>query len=97
MFGGQLSIEDFRNNFIENKIYKMVEYPMFISSDYMEEIDIKNIKIVNHKLFDKNEQQSKIFNNLDDKRVEDAKTRLSIIENATVTVGNTIDKFIKFS
>jgi hypothetical protein len=97
MFGGQLSIEDFRNNFIENKIYKMVEYPMFISSDYMEEIDIKNIKMVNHKLFDKNEQQSKIFNNLDDKRVEDAKTRLSIIENATVTVGNTIDKFIKFS
>lgn len=97
MFGGQLNIEEFRNNFIENKVYKMVEYPMFISNDYMEEIDIKNIKKANHKLFDENEQQSKIFNNLDDKRVEDAKTRLSIIENATVTVGNTIDKFIKFS
>jgi hypothetical protein len=97
MFGGQLSIEEFRENFIENKIYKMVEYPMFISNDYMEEIDIKNIKRANHKVFDENEQQYKIFNNLDDKRVEDAKTRLSIIENATVTVGNTIDKFIKFS
>lgn len=97
MFGGQLSIEEFRNNFVENKIYKMVEYPMFISNDYMEEIDIKNIKKVNHKLFNENEQQTKIFNNLDDKRVEDAKTRLSIIENATVTLGNTIDKFIKFS
>jgi len=76
----------------------MVEYPMFISNDYMEEIDIKNIKRANHKLFDENNsEQSRVFNNLDDKRVEDAKSRLLIIENATVTVGNTIDKFIKFS
>ena len=98
MFGGQLTIDEFRNNFTENKIYKMVEYPMFISNDYMEEIDIKNIKRANHKLFDENNsQQPRIFNNLDDKRVEDAKSRLLIIENATVTVGNTIDKFIKFS
>jgi hypothetical protein len=97
IFGGQLTIKEFRDNFTENKIYKMVEYPMYISNDYMEEIDIKNIKKANHKLFDENEQQTKIFNNLDDKRVEDAKTRLSIIESATVTVGNTIDKLIRFS
>jgi hypothetical protein len=98
MFGGQLTIDEFRYNFTENKIYKMVEYPMFISNDYMEEIDIKNIKRANHKLFDENNsEQSRVFNNLDDKRVEDAKSRLLIIENATVTVGNTIDKFIKFS
>lgn len=98
MFGGQLTIDEFRDNFTENKIYKMVEYPMFISNDYMEEIDIKNIKRANHKLFDENNsQQPRVFNNLDDKRVEDAKSRLLIIENATVTVGNTIDKFIKFS
>ena len=71
---------------------------MFIYNYYIEEIDIKNIKRANHKLFDENNsQQPRIFNNLDDKRVEDAKSRLLIIENATVTVGNTIDKFIKFS
>ena len=38
MFGGQLDINEFRENFKENKIFKMVEYPMFISNDYMEEI-----------------------------------------------------------
>ena len=37
------------------------------------------------------------YNNLDDKRIEDAKNRLSQIEKTTVTLGNTIDKFIKIS
>ena len=95
MFGGQLDINEFRENFKENKIFKMVEYPMFISNDYMEEIDIKNIKKANHKIFE--EIETKENNNLDDKRVEDARSRLSKIENATMTIGNTIDKFIKFS
>ena len=95
MFGGQLDINEFRENFKENKIFKMVEYPMFISNDYMEEIDIKNIKKANHKIFE--EIEIKENNNLDDKRVEDARSRLSKIENATMTIGNTIDKFIKFS
>jgi hypothetical protein len=94
MFGGDLTIEEFRNSFRENKIYKMIEYPMFVCKDYIEEVDIQNIKRVNQNVFV--EMQSKTHN-LDDKRVEDARNRLSQIEKSTVTVGNTIDKFIKFT
>ena len=94
MFGGDLTIEEFRNAFRENKIYKMIEYPMFVSKDYIEEVDIQNVKRVNHNVFV--EMQSKT-RNLDDKRVEDARNRLSQIEKSTITIGNTIDKFIKFT
>jgi len=92
IFGGELSIEEFRNSTKENKIYKMIDYPMYISRDFIEEIDIQNVKAVNKNMF-----QEKSIYNLDDKRVEDAKTRLSNIEETTVTLGNTIDKFIKFA
>lgn len=93
IFGGELTIEEFRNSSKEDIIYKMVEYPMFISKDYVEEVDIANVKNANIKLFDENTFTKAI--NLDDKRVQDAKLRLSQIEKSTVTVGNTIDKFIK--
>lgn len=91
MFGGELTIEDFRQNSKENKIYKMIDYPMYISRDFIEELDIKNVKAVNKNVF-----QDKNVYNLDDKLVEDAKNRLSQIEETTITLGNTIDKFIKF-
>lgn len=91
IFGGELSIDEFRNNFQENKIYKMIDYPMYVSKDFIEEVDIQNVKAVNKNIF-----QDKNVYNLDDKRVEDAKNRLSQIEQTTVTLGNTIDKFIKF-
>ena len=70
----------------------MIDYPMYISRDFIEEIDIQNVKAVNKNMF-----QEKSIYNLDDKRVEDAKTRLSNIEETTITLGNTIDKFIKFA
>jgi hypothetical protein len=92
IFGGQLNIDEFRNSTKENKIYKMIDYPMYISRDFIEEIDIQNVKAVNKNMF-----KEKSIYNLDDKRVEDAKTRLSSIEETTVTLGNTIDKFIKFA
>jgi hypothetical protein len=95
IFGGELSIEEFRNSSIENKIYKLIEYPMFVSKDYIEEVDIQNVKAVNQKVF-KDQDIDKVFN-LDDKRVEDAKIRLSQIERSTITLGNTIDKFIKIT
>jgi hypothetical protein len=95
MFGGVLSIDEFRNSFKENKIYKMIQYPMFVSKDYIEEVDIMNVKRVNQNVFTETQQIS--YNNLDDKRIEDAKNRLSQIEKTTVTLGNTIDKFIKIS
>lgn len=94
MFGGDLTIEEFRNSFKENKVYRMVEYPMYVCKDYIEEVDIQNVKKVNQNVF--TEVQQKITN-LDDKRIEDAKLRLSQIEKTTITLGNTIDKFIKFS
>ena len=98
MFGGKLTIEEFRNMSNENKILKMVEYPMFVSRDYIEEIDIKNVKSVNAKLFNDIIDKAVTVQSLDDKRIEDAKSRLqSKIEKTTVTTGNTIDKFIKIT
>lgn len=94
MFGGELTIEEFRNSFRENRVYKMIEYPMFVCKDYIEEVDIQNVKRVNQSVF--TEVHHKVTN-LDDKRIEDAKFRLSQIEKTTVTLGNTIDKFIKIS
>jgi hypothetical protein len=95
MFGGELTIEEFRNSTIEKKAYKMVIYPMFVSRDYVEEIDIANVKKANMKVFDENSFKRVIS---DEKRVADAKVRLaSQIEKTTVTLGNTIDKFINIS
>ena len=88
-----------RNTEVEcNTIYKMIEYPMFISRDYVEEVDIKNLKNINMDIFDDRDCQQNVMN-LDEKRVQDAKQRLMMqqIEKTTVTVGNTIDKFIKFN
>lgn len=95
MFGGDLSIDEFRNASKENKVYKMIEYPMCIYKDYVEEIDIENIKNVNSKLFNK-ESISKLIK-LDDKRINDAQARISQMESTVITNGNTIDKFIKFA
>lgn len=96
MFGGDLSIDEFRNSTTQNKIYKLIEYPMFISRDYIEEVDINNVKNANIKLFDDN-TFTKVMN-LDEKRVKDAKLRLSSqIDKTTITIGKTIDQFIKIS
>ena len=95
MFGGELSIEEFRKSSHEQTVYKMVEYPMFIAKGYVEEIDIANVKNVNTKLFDDTSFTRAV--NLDEKRVNDAKMRLSQIEKTTITLGNTIDKFINIS
>jgi len=95
LFGGELTIEQFRNSTTENKMYKLVEYPMYVSKDYIEEIDIANVKSANNKIFDDTSFTRVV--NLDEKRIQDAKQRLSQIEKTTVTFGNTIDKFIKIT
>lgn len=95
IFGGDLTIDEFRSSTKENKMYKMIEYPMFMSKEYVEEIDILNIKNANVKVFD-DTSFTKVVS-LDDKRVADAKMRLLQIEKSTVTTGNTIDKFINFT
>jgi hypothetical protein len=95
MFGGELTIDEFRNSTNENKIYKMINYPMFISKDYVEEVDLEHIKHVNSKVF-KDMKINKMINNNSDK-ITEAKLRLSEIEKSTISFGNTIDKFIKIS
>ncbi len=94
MFGGELSIEEFRQSSKHEKVYKMVNYPMFISRDYIEEIDIADVKKANTKVFDAASLTRVV--NLDDKRVQDAKLRLSN-DKTIITPGNTLDKFIMIS
>ena len=90
-FGGLLSIEEFRKLSTENKSYKMIEYPMYISRDFIAEVDLVNIKQVNNRVFN---NFSKVIE-LDDKKVEDAKYRISKIENNNIQLSNTIEDFIK--
>jgi hypothetical protein len=92
MFGGELDIEEFRNATKERKVYKMIEYPMYISRDYVEEVDLQNLKNVNKNLFGKQQyvQQS---NTLDDKKLEEVKNRVS---SSVVVTNNSIDRFITF-
>lgn len=102
MFGGELSIEEFRqsNESGTAKLYKMIYYPMFMSKDYVEEVDIANIKNANQNVFVTNSNSfttHKQNMHSHDKIIQDAKTRLSKMENTVVTPTNTIDKFIKFS
>jgi hypothetical protein len=93
MFGGELTIEEFRQKSEENIIYKMIDYPLFMSRDYVQEVDTVNMRTANYKVFEDAVTQRVV--DLDDKRVTDARLRLSQIEKNTVTLGNTIDKFIK--
>lgn len=94
VFGGDLTIDEFRKACECDKIYKLVEYPMYVSKDYIEEVDLINVKNANMKLF--NPINDKKNNNLDQKKIQDAKLRMSknIQESTVITGGNTIDKFI---
>lgn len=51
MFGGELTIEEFRGQSNEKKIYKMIEYPMCIARDYIQEIDVQTLKNANATVF----------------------------------------------
>jgi hypothetical protein len=92
MFGGQLDIEEFRNASKERKVYKMVEYPMYVSRDYVEEVDLQNLKKVNKNLFGK-QQYLPQSNTLDDKKLEEVKNRMT---SSVVVTNNSIDRFITF-
>jgi hypothetical protein len=93
MFGGELSINEFRNANKERKIYKMIEYPMYISRDYIEEVDLQNLKNVNKNLFE-NQHNNLHLNTLSNKRLEEAKTRVN--SSSVVVTNNSIDRFITF-
>jgi hypothetical protein len=70
----------------------MIEYPMYISRDYVEEVDLQNLKKVNKNLFGK-QQYIPQTNTLDDKKLEQVKNR---INSSVVVTNNSIDRFITF-
>jgi hypothetical protein len=88
-YGGHLSIDEFRKLSTELKSYKMIEYPLFMSRDYIAEVDLATIKQVNNKVF--NGTIKTIL--LDDKKIEEAKCRISKNESTSV-LNNTIEDFI---
>jgi hypothetical protein len=92
MFGGSLDIEEFRNASKERKVYKMIEYPMYISRDYVEEVDIQNLKKVNKNVFNKQHNVPQT-NQLDNKKLEEVKNR---VNSSVVVTNNSIDRFIRF-
>lgn len=98
VFGGNYTINDFRNKSKERKVCKMINYPMCISRDYHEEVDIKNIKLINDTVFNKKEDSSKYINS--QKLIKEANESKiqenNIIRNNVVTKGN-IDQFISFN
>lgn len=94
IFGGELSIEEFRNSTNEHKIYKLIEFPLCISRDYIEAVDIQNLKNINLNVFTPSTRTSNI---LDDKKIEEAKIRIQAsTKNNNVVTNNGIDKFIRF-
>lgn len=98
MFGGDLTIDEFRNSFKEHKIYKMVEYPMNISRDYIESVDIENVKNINKNVFTKIKSYEYSTNILDDQKIEETQKRIKKCEDSktNVVTNNTIDKFLSF-
>ena len=90
MFGGQLTIDEFRNSNKNHKIYQMIEYPMVVSRDFIQEIDLAKVKSVNNIVF--NSSDISRANKLNEKY-----NNVTHKEKNTITTGNTIDKFIKFS
>ena len=92
MFGGELEIDEFRESVPNQKIYNMIEYPMVISRDYIEEVDLQKVKSVNNVVFNSTDL-SRI--KLSEKQIEDAQNRISEKQKNTITSGNTIDKFLK--
>lgn len=104
MFGGKLSIDEFRNSTKERKVYKMIEYPMSISRDYVEVVDLENIKHINMNVFgnDKKKDYDKRNNveelKLHEIRMDNATNRVTTNNNNannTIT-NNNINKFITF-
>lgn len=96
MFGGELTITEFRNSFKENRIYKMLEYPMSISRDYIEEVDIQNVKNINVNVFNKINSMKTSTNILDNKKIEETQNRVKNTKNNVIT-NNTIDRFLTFT
>ena len=91
MFGGNMDIEQFRNAFAyeSDKIYKLIKYPMCIQRDYIEKIDLHNVKMLNKNLLKK--QYDTVVSNTVKSKVENNNTVKSETKSA-----KGIDKFVTF-
>jgi hypothetical protein len=107
MFGGKLSIEEFRSKSKEHSVYKMIKYPMILSKDYIEEQAINNVKNINTNLFNnkKLENNNHIIGKLDNlNRISNnlkknylSKKDINLSEPVTVVnSGKTMEQFINF-
>lgn len=110
IFGGELSIDEFRNSTKQSKIYKMINYPLSISRDYVEEVDLQKIKDVNTLFFNQNKSKNLYqqnhhnnSNSTTEKQIEEAKNRnrnintnTNLNTNNVIVTNNSIDRFIKF-
>lgn len=96
MFGGELTIDEFRNSFKENRIYKMLNYPLSVSRDYIEEVDIQNVKNININVFNKINSMKTSTNILDNKKIEETQSRVKNTKTNVIT-NNSIDRFLSFT
>lgn len=105
-FGGNLTIEEFRQISKERKIYKMIKYPMVITRTYVESIDIDKVKDKNHGIFKISDTDEIKYNNKrndsenvinSSKKIEDAKNRIKKSkEEVSKENINSIERFLKF-
>lgn len=92
MFGGELTIDEFRNSSNNGTIYKMINYPMIVTKEFIEETELNNLKVNNSTSV--TGSGSNIGNGTELKtKIKEAKIRLSQIEKPSTE--NTIDKFLK--
>lgn len=92
IFGGELTIDQFRKRSDNGIIFKMINYPMIVTKEFIEEIDLLNLKIHN-KQHTTNSNSITPTTAATEKEIKDAKIRLSKIEKPNTE--NTIDKFLK--
>jgi hypothetical protein len=88
MFGGDLDIEEFRRATTNKKAYKLLDYPLMVVKEYIEEIDLNILKERNKSISVAEPKNM----TLQDDQIKEAKSRLSRIERPAVD--NTIDKFL---
>lgn len=87
-FGGKLTIEEFRAVTGKGaKIFKLIEYPMFISRDYIEEVDIETLKSIN----------PNVFKEVQTARQPASINKVTLPKTNVVTSSNSIDRFLKFT
>ncbi len=95
MFGGTMSIDDFRNINTVNKTFQMIKYPMTYTRDYIQVINTDRIKSANEFIFNNDRNIS----NLDQHMITEAQERLAKLNlnsnTNTNTNINSIEQYIK--